>query len=339
MRKRKILIIGSSSFGGASMVKFLLDKKKYKVYGTYRRKKNKAYLPYLENINLRDFKNFKVNFNDSPKKIMNIILRLKPDFIIDFASISVVNQSWQFPKTYFDTNVLYKLHIFRNLNKFNFLKKYILISTPEIFGNTKKLLKENNNNFDPSTPYATSKLCTELLLKNYGKYFNVPIIITRFSNFFGPGQPIYRLIPKIITCIDKKIRFPLEGGGTTKRNFIFSYDFCNGIYKVIQKGQKNSTYHFAGRKYYRISDIAKMICDLKSYNYRKLIKITKGRTGQDLIYKLDSKKTRKELNWRPFYSLQKALKQIANYNLSKFSKLSEESLIYTDKNFRKNNYT
>ena len=100
--------------------------------------------------------------------MINLILRLKPDCIIDFAAISVVNQSWEFPDTYFDINVKYKLEIFKRLNKFNFLRKYILISTPEIFGNTTKLLKEKDNNFNPSTPYATSKLSAEFLLKNYG---------------------------------------------------------------------------------------------------------------------------------------------------------------------------
>ena len=153
-------------------------------------KKKKTYLPYLENKNLKNFKNFQVDFNNSPTKLINLILKIKPDYIIDFAAISVVNESWEFPDTYFDINVQYKLQIFKKLNKFNFLKKYILISTPEIFGNTTDKLKENSNNFNPSTPYATSKLCAEFLLKNYAKKNNMPFIITRFSNFFGPGQPV-----------------------------------------------------------------------------------------------------------------------------------------------------
>ena len=332
MKRKKILVIGSSSFGGSTLINFLLNKKKYLIYGTFRRIKNKSYLPYLENENLIDFKNYKVDFSNSPKNMIKLINSLKPDYIIDFAAISVVNQSWEYPQVYFETNVKYKLEIFKNLGKFNFLKKYILISTPEIFGNTTESLKENSNDFNPSTPYATSKLCTEFLLKNYSKNFNVPFIIARFSNFFGPGQPVYRLIPKIITCINKKNQFPLEGGGKTKRNFIFSHDFSDGIYKTIINGKKNSIYHFAGNKYYKINDIAKIICHLKSYDYKKLIKITESRKGQDIIYKLNSTKTRKELNWKPLYTLRKALIEVINYSTNKFSK---ENLTYIDKNFRK----
>ena len=109
----------------------------------------------------------------------------------------MVNQSWKNPEVYINTNVLYKTIFLKNLKKFNFLKKYIYISTPEIFGSSGKI-KEDCNIYKPSTPYAASKLCFELLLRNYAKNFNAPIIIARFSNFFGPGQPIYRLIPKLI---------------------------------------------------------------------------------------------------------------------------------------------
>ncbi len=142
MSKESVLIIGSSSFAGASMVDFLISKKKYNVYGTYRRKKNKAYLPYLKKSKKIKFKNIKVDFNKNPKKLINIILKLKPKYIIDFASICMVNQSWKNLETYININILYKSFLLRKLKKFKFLKNYIYISTPEIFVST-KLIKEN----------------------------------------------------------------------------------------------------------------------------------------------------------------------------------------------------
>ena len=243
MIKESVLIIGSSSFAGASMVNFLISQNKYKVYGTYRRKKNKAYLPYFKNSQVVKFKNIKVDFSKNPKKLVNIILKFRPKYIIDFASICMVNQSWKYPETYININILYKSFLLKNFKKFTFLKKYIYISTPEIFGSSRHI-KEDCNVYSPSTPYAISKLCFELLLKNYAKNFHAPIVIARFSNFFGPGQPIYRLIPKLINCIDTKKKFPLEGDGQSKRNYIFSYDFCNGIQKVMSKGKKKSYLSF-----------------------------------------------------------------------------------------------
>ena len=333
MSKESVLILGSSSFAGASMVDFLISKKKYNVYGTYRRKKNKAYLPYLKQSKKIKFKNIKVDFTKNPKKLINIILKFKPKYIIDFASLCMVNQSWQYPETYINTNILYKSFLLKNFKKFTFLKKYIYISTPEIFGSSKHI-KEDSNVYNPSTPYATSKLCFEMLLKNFAKNFNAPIIIARFSNFFGPGQPLYRLIPKLITCIDNKKKFPLEGKGQAKRNYIYSYDFCNGIHKVMSKGKIKNIYHFSGPEDYKTNDIVKILCQLKSYSRKKLIKITKKRAGQDLNYKLDCKKTKKELNWRPLYTFKKALKLVIDYQKTVSKQIKKESLKYMDSQLR-----
>ena len=333
--KKKILVLGSSSFSGASMVNFLLNKKKYLIYGTYRRKKGKPYLPYLNNKNYKLFKSYQVDFSKSPKNLLNIITNIKPDYIIDFASICMVNQSWHFPEVYFQTNVLYKAEILRYLTKISFLKKYIYISTPEIFGSSNQFINEDNVNFNPSTPYATSKLSAEILLKNYFDSYKLPIIIARFSNFYGPGQPIYRLIPKVIACIDNKIQFSIEGDGKSKRNFIYSHDFCSGIYKTLLKGKKGNTYHFSGDKFYRTIDIIKIICNLKLYKLKKLIKKIKTRVGQDLIYKLGSLKTRKALGWKPKYTLKKGLKEVIMYHNNNFIKTSKKNLFYNDKSLSK----
>lgn len=333
--KKKVLILGSSSFSGASMVNFLLSKKNVLVYGTYRRKKIQSYLPYTHNKNYKSFKAFQIDFLKSPKKLLNIIKNFKPEYIIDFASICMVNQSWNNPKIYFQINVLFKAEMLIQLKKFNFLKKYIYISTPEIFGSSNKFIHEDNNNFNPSTPYATSKLSAEILLKNYFNFYKLPIIISRFSNFYGPGQPVYRLIPKIIACIDKNKKFSVEGNGRSKRNFIFSHDFCNGIYKVMIIGKVGNTYHFSGDKFYKVLDIIKTVCGLKLFKLSKLIKKTKGRIGQDLVYKLGSIKTRRALGWKPIYSLEKGLNEIIMYHNKNFVNISKKLLTYDDKHLKK----
>ena len=333
--KKKILIIGSSSFAGASMVNFLLSKNNYLVLGTYRRKKIKQYLPYKYNKNLKLFKEYQVDFSGKTKKILKFLFEQKPDYIIDFASICMVNESWKNPEVYFKTNVLFKAEMFKYLSSVKFLKKYIYVSTPEVFGSSNSFISEKNTIFNPNTPYATSKLSAEILLKNYFNFYKLPSILTRFSNFYGPGQPLYRLIPKIITCIDTGKKFPIEGNGKSKRNFIFSHDFCNGIYKTLKHGKIGSTYHFSGKKFHSVLDIIKTVCDLKAFNLNKLVKRTKGRTGQDLLYKLGSLSTQKALKWKPFYSLKKGLKEVINYHNKNFTNSTKINLTYKDKNLKK----
>ena len=317
------------------MAKYLLDKNKYRVHGTYRRKKNSSYLPYKFSKNFKLFKEHKIDLSKNSNKLLKLVAKIKPDYIIDFASICMVNESWKNSEFYFQTNVLSKIKTIEYLSKTNFLKKYIYISTPEIFGSSKNFISENHNIFNPSTPYATSKLSAEILLKNYFKNYNLPLIISRFSNFYGPGQPIYRLVPKIIACIDNNIKFPIQGNGKSKRNFIFTYDFCSGINKMIEKGKIGRTYHFSGSNLNSVFDVVRTVCDLKAHNIKKLIKKGRGRIGHDLVYKLDTKKTRKSLNWKPVYSLRKGLKEIIIYHNRHFNNVPNKFFKYIDTSLKR----
>ena len=130
------------------MVKYLLDKNVYRVYGTYRRKKNSAYLPYKFSKNLKFFKEFKMDLQKNSNELLKLVVKIKPTFIIDFASICMVNESWKNSEIYFKTNVLSKVKMVEYLSQSNFLKKYIYISTPEIFGSSKKSISEENYVFN-----------------------------------------------------------------------------------------------------------------------------------------------------------------------------------------------
>ena len=172
--KKKILILGSSSFSGSSTVDFLLSRDIYKVFGTYRKKKNKFYLPYKFNKKLKKFNEFKLDLLKNPNHLLNLVEKIKPQIIIDFASICMVNESWKNSETYFKINVSSKTKMLETLSNSKYLEKYIYISTPEIFGSSDKYIEENSTLFDPQTPYASSKLSFELLLKNYQTFFDFP---------------------------------------------------------------------------------------------------------------------------------------------------------------------
>jgi dTDP-glucose 4,6-dehydratase len=311
---KKIFIIGSNSFSGSSLVNSLLNKKIYKIYGCYNSKKKDFYLPYMSNKYKKNFKDFKINFLIDSQKLNNLIFKLKPQIIIDFASICNVQESWFNPKNYFDINCRSRLNLIQASKKFNFLKKYIYISTPEIFGSSNKTIDEYEANFNPTTPYAISKLSTELTFKAYYRFFKFPVCIARFSNFYGPGQSLKRLIPKAINSIDKKVKFPLDGKGNSIRDFIFTDDFCEGINLIIKKGKVGNNYHFSSNKFYKVKDIIKMICQLKGISYKNFIEFKKDRIGKDKSYKLSCNKTIRELKWKPQYKLKKGIKMVIDYH-------------------------
>ena len=104
---------------------------------------------------------------------------------------------------------------------------------------------------------------------------------------------------------------------------------------MILKGKIGKTYHFSGKKFYSVNDIIRNVCDLKSYDKKKLVKKIKSRVGQDFIYKLGSNMTMRELNWKPVYTLKKGLQEIMLYHKKYLNIFSKKDLLYQDKQLKK----
>ena len=319
--KNKVLIFGISSFAGSVFARFMQDKG-YLVYGTYNNS-IKNISDIKKNVNL---KLIKINLEKNENGLLKMAKKIQPTFIIDFSSICMVNESWIYPAKYMDINCNSKINLIKNIKQLKQLKKFIYISTPEIFGETSKPLKENLNLFNPSTPYASTKLFIENLIRNYQSLDSKRFIIARFSNFYGPGQPCYRLIPKLILSIKKNIRFPIHGSGKSKRNYIFSEDFCNGILNIINKGATGRTYHFSSESLYTVKDIVFEICKQMKVNVNDFVFFENDRMGKDNVYKVDSRKTRKELKWKAKVSLKKGINKTINYINNNFEKLKKEKI-------------
>jgi len=127
-------------------------------------------------------------------------------------------------------------------------------------------------------------------------------------------------------------KFPLQGNGQSKRNFIFSYDFCNGIYKILKKGKIGKIYHFSGKNFFSVMDIVKLLCKIKSFKISRFLIKTNKRVGQDLSYKLGTSYTAKALSWKPVYSLKKGLNEVIKYHKKNFTNNSIKNYNYKDKN-------
>ena len=302
--KKKILLLGVSSFAGYSFYNYL-KKKNFKIYGTYNNK-----------INIGEFDTSKIvlkkiNLEKNQKNLLVWVKKIQPHYIVDFASICMVNESWMYPKKYFLVNFYSKIELLKFISTKNFLKKFIYISTPEVFGDTQKSLNENLFEFKPSTPYASSKLAIENYILNLN--FHKKFILTRFSNFYGPYQPNYRLIPKIILSILDNKKFTIDGDGSSKRNYIYSDDFCRGILKVINTKKNKNIYHFSGDDFYSVKEIVKKICKIMKINFNTFVNFAKDRKGKDKIYKLKSKQTRDNLAWKTQFNIDLGIKNMINF--------------------------
>ena len=254
---KKIIIIGSNSFSAGSLINLLL-KKNFKVYGISRSKINKK--KFLR-FDIKD-KNFifkKLDINKNSHKIISLIKKIKPNYMINYASQSMVGQSWKDTEDWYLTNSysMIKLYngIFNNLYK----SRLIHISTPEVYGSIKKNTVENNN-YNPTTPYAASRVTADHFLDLLYKFKKINYCSVRASNVYGEYQRLYRIIPLSVYSILKNKKINLHGGGVSKRNFVYIDDVSKAIEIIMKKGKRGETYHISGDEMISIKNLVKKIC-------------------------------------------------------------------------------
>ena len=282
------MIIGSSSFSGSWMAKVMLEKN-FRVIGISRSRIKKKF----NFINSKKYIFYKIDINKDFNKMTKLFNKYKPNIIVNFAAQSFVRTSWDSPLDWFKTNTLSSIKLVEYLKNKKYLKKFIQISTPEIYGNIKNF--KRNGNYNPTTPYALSKLSFDLYLKMLVDKNNFPVIFVRSANVYGEGQQLYRIIPKAIIKIKKKEKFYLNDMGEVYRSFIHILDNSEFILNIIRKGKIGSAYHPSTKKLISLKKLLKIICNKFSSKYEKLVILKKNKTTKDKYYKIFSKREFKEL--------------------------------------------
>lgn len=327
---KKILVLGSNSFAGSCFINFILAKK-FQVIGISRSdEKNKNEGIYFNNKNIKNFKFIKADINKDLNKIKNTIINKKIHYIVDFLGQGMVAESWANPEQWFQTNIISKINLINFLVKKKTIKKYIRISTPEVYGSSSKKLSENSIQ-NPSTPYAITHMTIDKYLKLMSTQYSFPVNILRFANFYGKTQPLYRIIPKTIITILKNERLPLHGNGSSLRSFIHIDDFCKAIYLGLIKAKKGQTYNFSSNEIISIKNLIKKISKKMQYDYSKLVIIKKDRAGKDHKYFMSSKKANKQLKWKNSISLDKGIDDTIQWYKKNFKYLKNKTLNYIHK--------
>lgn len=330
MKKKKFFIIGSNSFSGSSFVNFLLNNGN-KVVGVSRsRVLKKNYSPYFSNKNLKNYLFYKIDLNNDIQHITRAILKFKPNIIINYAAQGMVAESWDWPLDWYKTNFISQVKLIESIRSFKFIEKFINFTTPEVYGSTKKNIKENNF-FNPTTPYAISRSAFDMHLNAYYKAYNFPVIFTRTANVYGPFQPLYRIIPKSIISFKKKNKINLDGGGLSRRSFIHINDVSSALYKISLKGELGETYHISSKKLISIKDLLKLISKKMNVDYDKYVNVVEDRIGKDDLYHLNSLKLRSKLGWSDKIDIDNGILDVQKWINSNFTSLKKESLVYNHK--------
>lgn len=303
----KTLVIGSNSFSGAQYVKYLLEKGGEVVGISRSPEPHRAFLPYR----WKDRPGFTfqhLDLNHELDAIETLIRRERFPVVANFAAQSMVAESWQNPDHWFMTNVVSTVGLHERLRKMDFLEKYVHITTPEVYGNATGLLSEDAP-FDPSTPYAVSRAAGDMSLKSYFRAYRFPVLFTRAANVYGPGQQLYRIIPRTLLYIKLGRKLQLHGGGTSERSFIHIDDVSDAVLRITERGKLGETYHISTDRVITIRALVEMICAHMGVRFEDHVEIVGERLGKDAAYRLDSAKLRRELGWQDKVSLEQGIEE------------------------------
>ena len=328
---KKIVVTGGNGFIGSNLVNFLLNKKYFVINIDKNKYSKRSYL--LRNKKPKNYKFYNLNINS--KKIFNIFSKFKPDAIFNLAAETHVDRSIETPKDFIDSNILGTFNILEQLRKYK--KKYnknlrlIHISTDEVYGDLKKNERSNEfSSYKPSSPYSASKASADHLIKSYVRTYKLDAVISNCCNNFGPGQFPEKLIPTLIYNIITNKPLPIYGEGKNSREWIYVEDHCNGLFIIYRKGKIGESYNIGTNNNVSNLNLTKILLKIiknKDFKIEKKVKIkfVKDRPGHDFRYALNSKKIRKELNWKPKMNFKSGLEETFNWYLNNFEFFSSFS--------------
>jgi dTDP-glucose 4,6-dehydratase len=324
---RKIVVIGSNSFSGSDFIDLLLEDPRNEVIGLSRSpEKSEVFLPYKCRREA-NFKFCQMDLNKDTKKILDLLDSFQPEWIVNFAAQSEVAPSWQHPEHWFETNVVALAKLVNVLKDRKWLKRYLHISSPEVYGTCKGKVTEEAP-LNPSTPYAASKAAADLFLFTLVKNFNFPLVMIRSTNVYGAHQQLFKIIPRTIIYLKRGRTVELHGGGRAVKSYIHIRDISHGELAAMEKGRPGSLYHLSPDRGYEVGEVVRMICQRMGKDFESSTKSVGERLGQDRAYVIDSTRARRELGWRPQISLEEGLRRVVEWIEKSWAAIRKEPLEY-----------
>lgn len=302
------LVTGAAGFIGSHFVKLLFERNPEAKVTVLDK------LTYAGNPNnlkgLEKFKGYSFVKGDiCDKKTVGKVLP-GHEVVINFAAESAVDRSIQEPDAFIKTDIFGAYALLEESRKQD-VKKFIQISTDEVYGEALSGAFKETDPLMPRSPYAASKAGADRLTYSYFTTYSLPITITRASNNYGPFAYPEKVIPLFITNIIEGRKIPVYGNGKNTRDWLHVRDHCEAIYFLLEKGVNGEVYNVGGDNEKSVLDL--VVAITKELNAsRNVIEFVADRPGHDKRYALDCAKI-KSLGWKPKISFDKGLKETVKW--------------------------
>ncbi|AWI38548.1 dTDP-glucose 4,6-dehydratase [Bacillus safensis FO-36b] len=245
------------------------------------------------------------------------------DAIIHFAAESHVDRSIESAEPFIQTNVFGTYRMLEAVLKGK-AKKLIHISTDEVYGD----LEPDDPAFteqtplSPNNPYSASKASSDLLVKSFIHTYQLPAMITRCSNNYGPYQHEEKLIPTIIRKAVNGEKIPIYGDGQQIRDWLYVEDHARAVKKVLENGTAGQVYNIGGGNEKTNLDLTKTILSQLGISHDQIAFI-QDRKGHDRRYAIDASKLKGELGWTQETSFEEGIEKTINWYRTKYDQSEE----------------
>ena len=234
------------------------------------------------------------------------------DAIMNFAAESHVDRSIEGAKPFVSTNVQGTQTLLDAANEVG-IDRFLQISTDEVYGQVLDGTFSEDDSLNPRNPYAATKAGADLLANSFQTTHDLPVVITRTSNNFGPRQHAEKLIPKFIQNAAAGEALPVYGDGSNVREWIYVEDNCRALDLVLREGNIGEVYNIGSHAEKTNLEVTEAILDAVGAS-NDLIEFVEDRAGHDQRYALDTAKI-EALGWEPQYSFEEGLERAVDYYL------------------------
>ena len=230
------------------------------------------------------------------------------DLIINSAAETHVDESFERPVDFIDTNILGLHYLSKYCSDTN--TPLIHLSTDEVIGNGEPLYEDSMTL--PTNPYSATKAGGESILHAYGYCYGLDWKIVRLNNTYGTMQFPDKLIPYFISKLQDNEKLPIHGSGKQVRFFLNVDDFVDAVEVVMDKGVNKNIYNVSTDESYTVLEVTKMICNNMGKDFNDCVEYVDDRLFQDPIYLSNSDKLR-DIGWMPKRFLKETMSELIDW--------------------------
>ena len=328
MKKREfknIMVTGGSGFIGSNFILYLFEQN---ISANIINVDKLTYAGNPENLRaIETADNYYFYQTDicNAEELEKIFIKHNIDCIVHFAAESHVDRSIHGPKDFIFTNIIGTFNLLELCRK-NWAKDrctlFHHVSTDEVYGS----LEEEgyfyeDTRYDPRSPYSASKAASDHLVSAYFHTYNLTITMSNCSNNYGRYQFPEKLIPLMILNIKENKPLPVYGKGDNIRDWLYVYDHCSAILKIIESGSIGESYNIGGENEWENIVLVKKICSIMDEIlpgkdiFENLIEYVTDRPGHDKRYAINCDKIKNELSWKQSVDFELGLKMTIEWYL------------------------